>query len=408
MKTLLRLRVIERLKMLENISDESVKEAILKELTSGEEFKTLSLREKNQLLYRVFAEIRGYGILQELLDDAEISEIMVNGIHDIFIEKRGRLEKTKLEFETEERLDYIIQKMVAEVGRSVNAANPIVDARLESGERINVVLSPISLKGSTLTIRKFQNTKLSMDTLIENKTLTKEAADFLKTMVVARYNIFISGATASGKTTFLNALSSYIDRDERIISIEDSAELELLNHSNWVRLETRNANSLGEGGITTRDLLKNSLRMRPDRIIVGEVRGAEAIDMLQAMNTGHDGSLSTGHANSAEDMLSRIETMVLSSLEIPLIAIKKQINSALDLIIHLNRNKDGRRVVDRISALSELVGGDYHLISLFTRENEADELIRTESPLPRIKKLKDYQRRRDYVHTSDKKGGVET
>lgn len=408
MKTLLRLRVIERLKMLENISDESVKEAILKELTSGEEFKTLSLREKNQLLYRVFAEIRGYGILQELLDDAEISEIMVNGIHDIFIEKRGRLEKTKLEFETEERLDYIIQKMVAEVGRSVNAANPIVDARLESGERINVVLSPISLKGSTLTIRKFQNTKLSMDTLIENKTLTKEAADFLKTMVVARYNIFISGATASGKTTFLNALSSYIDRDERIISIEDSAELELLNHSNWVRLETRNANSLGEGGITTRDLLKNSLRMRPDRIIVGEVRGAEAIDMLQAMNTGHDGSLSTGHANSAEDMLSRIETMVLSSLEIPLIAIKKQINSALDLIIHLNRNKDGRRVVDSISALSELVGGDYHLISLFTRENEADELIRTESPLPRIKKLKDYQRRRDYVHTSDKKGGVET
>lgn len=408
MKTLLRLRVIERLKMLENISDESVKEAILKELTSGEEFKTLSLREKNQLLYRVFAEIRGYGILQELLDDAEISEIMVNGIHDIFIEKRGRLEKTKLEFETEERLDYIIQKMVAEVGRSVNAANPIVDARLESGERINVVLSPISLKGSTLTIRKFQNTKLSMDTLIENKTLTKEAADFLKTMVAARYNIFISGATASGKTTFLNALSSYIDRDERIISIEDSAELELLNHSNWVRLETRNANSLGEGGITTRDLLKNSLRMRPDRIIVGEVRGAEAIDMLQAMNTGHDGSLSTGHANSAEDMLSRIETMVLSSLEIPLIAIKKQINSALDLIIHLNRNKDGRRVVDSISALSELVGGDYHLISLFTRENEADELIRTESPLPRIKKLKDYQRRRDYVHTSDKKGGVET
>lgn len=408
MKTLLRLRVIERLKMLENISDESVKEAILKELTSGEEFKTLSLREKNQLLYRVFAEIRGYGILQELLDDAEISEIMVNGIHDIFIEKRGRLEKTKLEFETEERLDYIIQKMVAEVGRSVNAANPIVDARLESGERINVVLSPISLKGSTLTIRKFQNTKLSMDTLIENKTLTKEAADFLKTMVVARYNIFISGATASGKTTFLNALSSYIDRDERIISIEDSAELELLNHSNWVRLETRNANSLGEGGITTRDLLKNSLRMRPDRIIVGEVRGAEAIDMLQAMNTGHDGSLSTGHANSAEDMLSRIETMVLSSLEIPLIAIKKQINSALDLIIHLNRNKDGRRVVDSISALSELVGGDYHLISLFTRENEADDLIRTESPLPRIKKLKDYQRRRDYVHTSDKKGGVET
>lgn len=408
MKTLLRLRVIERLKMLENISDESVKEAILKELTSGEEFKTLSLREKNQLLYRVFAEIRGYGILQELLDDAEISEIMVNGIHDIFIEKRGRLEKTKLEFETEERLDYIIQKMVAEVGRSVNAANPIVDARLESGERINVVLSPISLKGSTLTIRKFQNTKLSMDTLIENKTLTKEAADFLKTMVVARYNIFISGATASGKTTFLNALSSYIDRDERIISIEDSAELELLNHSNWVRLETRNANSLGEGGITTRDLLKNSLRMRPDRIIVGEVRGAEAIDMLQAMNTGHDGSLSTGHANSAEDMLSRIETMVLSSLEIPLIAIKKQINSALDLIIHLNRNKDGRRVVDSISALSELVGGDYHLISLFTRENEADDLIRTESPIPRIKKLKDYQRRRDYVHTSDKKGGVET
>lgn len=395
MKTLLRLRVIERLKMLENISDESVKEAILKELAQGEEFSNLSLGEKNKLLYRVFSEIRGYGILQELLDDAEISEIMVNGIHDIFIERKGRLEKTKLEFENEDRLDYIIQKMVAEVGRSVNAASPIVDARLESGERINVVLSPISLKGSTLTIRKFQNTKLSMEALIENKTLTKEAANFLKTMVAARYNIFISGATASGKTTFLNALSSFIDKEERIISIEDSAELELLNQINWVRLETRNANSLGEGGISTRDLLKNSLRMRPDRIIVGEIRGAEAIDMLQAMNTGHDGSLSTGHANSAEDMLSRIETMVLSSMEIPLIAIKKQINSALDLIIHLNRNKEGRRVVESITALNELIDGEYAPVPLFTRENEEGDLIRTEADLPRIKKLKDYQRRRD-------------
>lgn len=396
MKTLLRTRVIERLKLLDNISDEIVKEAICKELTQGKEFHRLNLAEKNDLIYKVFSEIRGYGILQELLDNKEISEIMVNGINDIFVEKRGKLEKTGLCFESEERLDYIIQKMVSEVGRSVNAANPIVDARLESGERINVVLSPVALNGNTLTIRKFQNTKLSMEALIENKTLSREAANFLKSMVAARYNIFISGATASGKTTFLNALSSYIDKNERIISIEDSAELELVKHENWVRLETRNANNQGEGSISTRDLLKNSLRMRPDRIIVGEIRGAEAVDMLQAMNTGHNGSLSTGHANSARDMLSRIETMVLSSLEIPLLAIKKQVNSAIDLIIHLSRNNQGIRVVESISATTELVDGDYKLAELFTRDMESMNLIRTETELPRPKKLREYNKRRNH------------
>lgn len=395
MKNLLRSRVIESLKLLDAISDEVVKTAICRELNRGEEFNRLSLAEKNTLIYQVYSEIRGYGILQELLDDKEISEIMVNGINDIFVEKKGRIVKTGLHFESEERLDYIIQKMVGEVGRSVNAANPIVDARLETGERINVVLAPISLNGNILTIRKFQNTKMSMDALVENKTLTKEAAHFLKSMVAARYNIFISGATASGKTTFLNALSSYIDAGERIISIEDSAELELLGHENWVRLETRNANNQGEGLINTRELLKNSLRMRPDRIIVGEIRGAEAVDMLQAMNTGHDGSLSTGHANSALDMLSRIETMVLSSLEIPLLAIKKQVNSAIDLIIHLNRTKQGRRVVESISALTELVDGDYRLAELYNRDNEDGSLIRTDVELPRPKKLREYQKHSD-------------
>lgn len=393
MKTILRTRVIERLKLLDNITDEVVKESICRELSLGEEFVTLSLAEKNSLIYKVYSEIRGFGILQELLDDKDVSEIMVNGIDRIFVERRGKIEKTELRFENEERLDYIIQKMVSEVGRSVNAASPIVDARLETGERINVVLAPIALNGNTLTIRKFQNTKLSMDALVENKTLSREAALFLKSMVAARYNIFISGATASGKTTFLNALSSYIDENERIISIEDSAELELNNHDNWVRLETRNANIQGEGSISTRKLLKNCLRMRPDRIIVGEIRGAEAVDMLQAMNTGHDGSLSTGHANSALDMLSRIETMVLSSLEIPLLAIKKQVNSAIDLIIHLNRNNKGRRVVETISALTELVDGDYRLDDLFTRDTEGEALISTGIELPRPKKLREYEKR---------------
>lgn len=393
MKTILRTRVIERLKLLDNITDEVVKESICRELSLGEEFVTLSLAEKNSLIYKVYSEIRGFGILQELLDDKDVSEIMVNGIDRIFVERRGKIEKTELRFENEERLDYIIQKMVSEVGRSVNAASPIVDARLETGERINVVLAPIALNGNTLTIRKFQNTKLSMDALVENKTLSREAALFLKSMVAARYNIFISGATASGKTTFLNALSSFIDENERIISIEDSAELELNNHDNWVRLETRNANIQGEGSISTRKLLKNCLRMRPDRIIVGEIRGAEAVDMLQAMNTGHDGSLSTGHANSALDMLSRIETMVLSSLEIPLLAIKKQVNSAIDLIIHLNRNNKGRRVVETISALTELVDGDYRLDDLFTRDTEGEALISTGIELPRPKKLREYEKR---------------
>lgn len=393
MKNLLRSRVIERLKLLDSISDEVVKEAICRELSQGEEFKTLSLSEKNTLIYQVFSEIRGYGILQELLDDKEVTEIMVNGLENIFIERRGHLVKTELRFESEERLDYLIQKMVNEVGRSVNAASPIVDARLEGGERINVVLAPIALNGSTLTIRKFQNTKLSMEALIENKTLTREASDFLKTMVRARYNIFISGATASGKTTFLNALSSYIAQDERIISIEDSAELELVGHEHWVRLETRNPNSQGEGQISTRDLVKNSLRMRPDRIIVGEIRGAEAVDMLQAMNTGHDGSLSTGHANSALDMLARIETMVLSNLEIPLLAIKKQVNSAIDLVIHLNRTNQGRRIVETISATTELVDGEYRLLELFKRELESGELIRVATELPRPKKLREYEKR---------------
>lgn len=389
MKNLLRERVIEKLKLQEYITDEGVRESLCEELAEGEEFNELSMTEKNELIYSVFSEIRGYGILQELLDDKSIMEIMVNGAEDIFIEKNGRLIKTKLKFESEERLDFVIQKMVNEVGRSVNTANPIVDARLETGERINVVLPPVSLNGAVLTIRKFQNGKLSMDKLVELGSLSMEAANFLKKIVSAKYNIFISGATASGKTTFLNALSTYIDTRERIISIEDSAELELPKHENWVRLETRNSGSTGGGGISTRDLLKNALRMRPDRIIVGEIRGAEAIDMLQAMNTGHDGSLSTGHANSAEDMLSRIETMVLGGLDIPLLAIKKQINSAIDIVIHLSRNKEGKRVVESISAMSELVDGDYKLIELYSRNNETRELLNTGAALPRTRKIID-------------------
>lgn len=379
--------VIEKLSFLENITDETVREIISKEIITFDEAKDMTLSERKKLLKRVFADIRGYDVIQELIDDSSISEIMVNGIDSIFVEKNGVITKTKLKFDSEDRLEYIIQKMVGKVGRTINTSNPIVDARLETGDRVNAVFPPISLRGPILTIRKFQNKKLNMDELIKIGSLSSDCADFLKDVLKARYNVFISGGTGSGKTTFLNALTEFIDRDERVITIEDSAELELSGIDNWVRMETRNANAEGEGGVNIRDLLRTSLRMRPDRIVVGEVRGMEAVDMLQAMNTGHDGSLSTGHANSAKDMLSRIETMVMMDMEIPLQAIKKQINSAIDLIIHVARLKDGSRKVISVSALSEIENEDYKLIPLYEREEANSEIKRTENKIPRKYKL---------------------
>ncbi len=395
----IRENTINNLANYEVINDALVKEIIANEVIYSEHSKNLPIQKRLDLIERVFADIRGFDVLQSLLDDDSVSEIMVNGMNKIFIERNGKIEETKLTFDDEDRLEYVIQKMVSTVGRSVNTMNPIVDARLESGDRINIVLPPVSLNGAVITIRKFQNENLTMNKLIKIGSLSKECRDELKTWVDAKYNIFISGGTGSGKTTFLNALANFIKKEERVISIEDSAELRLHNLQNWIRLESRNKNSEGEGEITIRDLLKTSLRMRPDRIIVGEIRGQEAIDMLQAMNTGHDGSLSTGHANSPIDMLRRIETMVMSGMDIPLEAIKSQINSAIDIVIHLARFPDGSRKVSKISAIGDKNDEEYHMIDIYeykidNNTTSSGKLIRTTADINSIKKLSRKNERR--------------
>jgi pilus assembly protein CpaF len=313
----------------------------------------LTVSEKREISEAVFNSMRRLDILQPLVDDPSITEIMINGAEDIFIEKDGRLEKLDAKFESIQKLEDVIQSIVSKVNRTVNEASPIVDARLSNGSRVNVVLRPIALNGPIMTIRKFPEKPMTVEKLIQYGSMSAEVAKVLETMVRAKYNIFICGGTGSGKTTFLNALSNFIPKDERIITIEDSAELQITGIKNIVKLETRNANTEGKGEITIRDLIKTSLRMRPERVIVGEVRGAEALDMLQAMNTGHDGSLSTGHANSSRDMLSRLETMVLSGALMPIEAIRQQIASAIDIIVHLGRIRDKSR---RVLEISEVEG----------------------------------------------------
>ena len=313
----------------------------------------LSLKQRQELGRSVFHSIRKMDVLQELVDCDEVTEIMVNGTENIFVEKAGHIYEWDKRFETREKLENVIQQIVAKCNRVVNEASPIADARLENGSRVNIVLSPVALNGPIITIRRFPDHPISMEDLICFGSLTAEAAEFLEKLVAAGYNIFISGGTGSGKTTFLNALSQYIPKTERIITIEDSAELQLQDIPNLVRLETRNANMDGAREITIRDLIRSSLRMRPNRIIVGEVRGSEAIDMLQALNTGHDGSLSTGHANSSNDMLTRLETMVLMGMDLPLAAVRRQIASGLDIIVHLGRLRDKSR---RVLEIVEIVG----------------------------------------------------
>lgn len=309
--------------------------------------------------------LRGLDILQELIEDPSITEIMVNSPNDIFIEKNGIVSKTDLAFESSDRLHNIIQQIVSYSNRRVNEMSPITDARLKDGSRVNIVLNPIALDGPVITIRKFQNAPLSIERLISLSSITKEAADFLEKLVISGYNIFISGGTSSGKTTFLNVLSNFIPKDQRVITIEDSAELALMGVDNLVRLEMRQANLEGTGAITIRDLIHSSLRMRPDRLVIGEVRGPEAIDMIQAMNTGHDGCMSTGHSNSALDMLDRLATMSLTAMNIPISAIKSQIASAIDIVIHLGKiNKEGRRVLE-ISEISHFDGNNIILNPLF-------------------------------------------
>lgn len=338
---------------------------------AGIYYSSLSFKGKKGLVNTIFESIRGLGILGTIISDKTITEVMINGYDNIFVERAGRVEKLNEHFESKENLRNVITRFVQDMGRSVNESNPIVDSRLADGSRVNVVLDPIALDGPIVTIRRFPEEGMTIEKLIAYGSITKEASVFLEKLVEAKYNIFISGGTGSGKTTFLNALSNYIPKDERVITIEDSAELQIKNVPNLVRLETRNANSTGAGGITIRDLIKSSLRMRPERIVVGEVRGAEALDMLQAMNTGHDGSLSTGHANSSKDMLSRLETMVLSgAVGVPLDAIRQQIASALDIIIHLSRMRDKSRKVVEITEVVGIEGADIILNPLFVFEED--------------------------------------
>lgn len=323
----------------------------------------------------VFNQMRRLDAIEPFINDREITEIMVNGPDKIFVEKNGEVQKTEARFESRERLEDIIQVIVGKVNRSVNEAEPIVDARLEDGSRVNVVLPPVAINGPIVTIRKFPDKPMTIQDLIRYGSITEEAAEFLNKLVKSKYNIFICGGTGSGKTSFLNALSGLIPPDERIVTIEDSAELQLSSIENLVRLETRNANTEGRGEIKMKSLIKTALRMRPERIIVGEVRGEEALDMLQAMNTGHDGSMSTGHANSTEDMLSRLETMVLMAAPLPLDAIRKQIASALDIIIFLSRLRDHSRRTMEISEVLDYRNGVIELspIFLFEYEGETDD-----------------------------------
>lgn len=380
----------------QDLSDEEAREVISKEVFQRAKQHAVSVSEKIELVNTVYNSIRKLDVLQPLIDDKNITEIMINGHKNIFVEKEGQVIEVKTVFEDQRKLENLIQKIVSDVNRVVNESSPIVDARLKDGSRVNVVLPPISLVGPVVTIRKFPEEAMTVEKLIKYGSITPDIAKLLENFVLAKYNVFISGGTGSGKTTFLNALSNFIPKDERVITIEDSAELQIKNVDNLVSLETRNANTEGKGEITIRDLIKSSLRMRPDRIVVGEVRGIEALDMLQAMNTGHDGSLSTGHANSTKDMLSRLETMVLTGVNFPIQAIRQQIASALDIIVHLGRLRDKSR---RVLEITEVLGVDsdgnilLNPLYVFKEEGEAKNgkivgsLERTENKFVNKEKL---------------------
>ncbi len=382
---------------LSSMSDEELEEKVEEIVLQRIGNQYCPIEKRVSIVQQVYSSIRGFGLLDSIMNDDTITEVMINGPDNVFIEKNGQLFKLDKKFESQRRLEDIIQRIVGLSGREVNQANPICDTRLPDGSRVNVVLPPIALCGPTLTIRKFSKTPMTVEKLIEYGSITQEIADKLQLLVRAKYNIFISGGTGSGKTTFLNALSNYIPKDERVITIEDSAELQIVGISNLVSLETRNANAAGAGQITIRDLIKSSLRMRPERIVVGEVRGGEALDMLQAMNTGHDGSLSTGHANSTEDMLSRLETMVLQGAAgLPLEAIRQQIASAVDIIIHLSRLRDKSRKTMEITEVVGYEDGQIVLNPLYIFEEDEDstlekvsgQLKRTKNPMKNDFKLR--------------------
>lgn len=381
---------------LSKMQDDELEEKIEELVNSRLVGQYCSIDQRVSIVQQIYSSIRGLGLLDSIISDDTITEVMINGPQNIFIEQNGKLTKLDKQFESQRRLEDIIQRIVGMAGREVNQANPIVDTRLPDGSRVNVVLPPIALCGPTITIRKFSKTPMTIEKLIAYGSITKDIAEKLEILVKSKYNIFICGGTGSGKTTFLNALSNYIPKDERVITIEDSAELQIVGVDNLVSLETRNANSSGAGQITIRDLIKSSLRMRPERIVVGEVRGGEALDMLQAMNTGHDGSLSTGHANSTLDMLSRLETMVLQGAAgLPLEAIRQQIASAVDIIIHLSRLRDHSRKTMEICEITGYKNGEIQLNPLYqfvedensTQKKVSGSLQRTANAMKNTHKL---------------------
>lgn len=383
-----RKQVLSDIDVSRDLEDEEIWDIISRAASEEVKQKSISLRDRIELEKRVFDSLKRLDVLQELIDDTEVTEIMVNGPDSIFYEKNGCIQQYDGRFSSEEKMQDIIQQIVGRHNRVVNQSSPIVDTRLVDGSRVNIVLFPISLGGSAISIRKFPKEPYNMEKLIAIGSVSKEVSEMLKLLVKAKYSIFISGGTGSGKTTFLNALSQYIPEDERIITIEDSAELQLLGAKNIVRMETRNANVEGVMPITIRDLIRTALRMRPDRIIVGECRGAETLDMLSAMNTGHDGSLSTGHANSCRDMLSRMETMVLMGQELPLSAIRSQIASGINIIIQLGRLRDKSRRVLEIAELDGIVDGEIVLNILYQFEEISEKNGRVIGELVQKGKLK--------------------
>lgn len=386
-KEIIREKVISTIDMTREPQEKELHEIIDRIMEEELKEKYLTIKERIKIHKEVFNSIKGLGILEDLLEMDEVTEIMINGRNHIFIEKAGRIIPYDDSIESEERLQDIIQQIVAKTNRRVNESNPIVDTRLEDGSRVNVVLPPVALDGAVITIRKFAKEKITINQLIKWGTLTREVSDLLEKLVVAGYNIFVSGGTGSGKTTFLNVLSNFIPNDQRVVTIEDSAELQLKSVDNIVRLEARQANSQGENEITIRDLIKTSLRMRPDRIIVGEVRGAEALDMVQSLNTGHDGSMSTGHGNSPKDMLARLETMVLMGADIPLNAIRSQLAAGIDIMVHLARMPDKTRKVIEINEIQEFKDNHIILNKLYCMENGKLKKVGT---LKNIFKLQSY------------------
>lgn len=382
-------RLVNNIDLNRDISDDELNDIISALVVNSGSY--LTLKEKIKLSKELFNSVRGLDVLQELIEDEDITEIMINGCSHIFLERNGHISRYQGSFSSEKKLKDIIQVIVARANKRVNEASPIVGTRLPDGSRVNIVLDPVAIDGPVVTIRKFPKRSLTMPDLIAKGSVTAEAAQFLKDLVERGYNIFISGGTGSGKTTFLNVLSNYIPKGERVITIEDSAELRLIGIENLIRMECRQKNAENENEINIRDLIKASLRMRPDRIVVGEVRSEEALDMLQAMNTGHDGSLSTGHANSPADMFSRLETMVLMGCDMPLRAVKSQIASAIDIMIHLARLRDGTRKVVEISEVTGLVGDEIGLNPLFVYDRG---LKRTENAMINLYKGNYYEKKK--------------